>query len=183
MNNIRQAGRRLVAVAFAVGLCAATAPAARADGPAPTKQQARFEADFLKGMIDHHAMAVEMAMLCEDRAVHDDLIDLCDRIIADQTAEIETMQGWLEDWYGIEYEPRMTRQMERQIEKMAGLDGAEFEVAFLEMMIRHHRAAIREGERCIDRAYHEDLVEMCEDIVEAQTAEIALMRGWLSEWY
>lgn len=51
------------------------------------------------------------------------------------------------------------------------------------MMIRHHRAAVREGERCIDRAYHEDLVELCEDIVEAQTAEIALMRGWLSEWY
>lgn len=182
MNKIIQAGRQLVAVAFAVGLCAVTAPA-RADGPAPTRQQARFEADFLKGMIDHHAMAVETAMLCEDRAVHDDLIDLCDQIIATQTAEIELMQGWLEDWYGIEYEPRMTRQMERQIEKMAGLDGAEFEVAFLEMMIRHHRMAVREGVRCIDRAYHEDLVELCEDIVETQTAEIELMRDWLSEWY
>lgn len=73
-----------------LGFASPAPPAARAAEQAPTKQQDRFEADFLKGMIDHHAMAVEMAMACDDRAVHD---DLCDRIIAAQTAEMETMQG------------------------------------------------------------------------------------------
>ena len=32
---------------------------------------------------------------------------MCQDIAANQTAEIETMQAWLQDWYGIAYEPDM----------------------------------------------------------------------------
>ena len=63
------------------------------------------------------------------------------------------------------------------------LSGAEFEIAFMEMMIKHHEAAIREGERCLDRAYHAELRSLCEDIIETQSAEIAQMQTWLCEWY
>ena len=168
---------------LAMTLVVSPAGTVAADGPAPTRAQARFEVEFMKDMIDHHAMAVMTAILCEDRAVHPELLALCEQIVATQTAEIEEMQGWLEDWYGVEYEPRMTKGMQRQVDKLAELDGAEFEITFMQTMIRHHRTAVREGLKCVDKAYHEDLVELCEDIVEAQTAEIALMREWLCDWY
>ena len=154
-----------------------------ASGPAPTKAQARYEIDFLQNMIDHHMMAVMMAELCVKKAVHRELRSLCQDIIAAQSAEIGQMQGWLQDWYGISYEPRMTRGMQKEIDRLAALSGAEFEIAFMEMMIEHHSKAIREAERCVERAYHPELKQLCEGIIATQSAEIEQMQEWLCEWY
>ena len=63
------------------------------------------------------------------------------------------------------------------------LDGEEFEVAFLRSMIRHHRGAIREAEKCLANAEHDELLTLCSDIRDAQLAEIAQMQDWLQEWY
>ena len=178
----------LVLVAGACSSDSALAPAPSpavtiASGPAPTKAQARYEIDFLQDMIDHHMMAVMTAELCVEKAIHEELRALCQEIIAAQSAEIEQMQGWLQEWYGISYEPRMTRGMQKQVDRLAALSGAEFEIAFMEMMIEHHAKAIREAERCVDRAYHPELEELCEDIIATQSAEIEQMQAWLCEWY
>lgn len=154
-----------------------------ADGPAPRQNQVRFEVKFMENMIDHHSMAVTMTALCEDRAINPELLALCDQMMAAQSAEIAEMQTWLEDWYGIEYEPKMTRKMERQLGALAELDGAEFEVAFMEMMIQHHAQAIKEGRECARKAYHEDLIELCINIIATQQQEIILMESWLCDWY
>jgi uncharacterized protein (DUF305 family) len=161
----------------------ATLQNARADEPAPRQSEAKFEVKFMQNMIDHHMMAVMTAELCEDRAVHEELLALCDQIMLTQSAEIAEMQTWLEDWYGITYEPEMTRQMERQLDELAELDGEEFEIAFMEMMIKHHSQAIKEGRKCTRKAYHEELITLCENIIAAQQEEIVLMQTWLCEWY
>jgi uncharacterized protein (DUF305 family) len=157
--------------------------AVSAEEPAPRRNQARFEVKFMQNMIDHHHMAVMMAELCESRAIHEELLTLCEQIAHSQSAEIEEMQGWLHDWYGVAYEPRMTRQMERQLASLARLRGARFEIAFMEMMIEHHEVAIKEGRACLRKAHHEDLIEMCENIISTQSMEIMLMEMWLCDWY
>lgn len=134
-------------------------------------------------MIDHHMMAVMMSRLCQERAVHGELKALCGEMEEAQTAEIAQMQTWLKDWYGISYEPQMTRGMERQMEKLASLSGAAFEIKFMQMMTEHHEKAVKEGERCVERASHPELIEFCHDIVETQTEEIQTMQTWLSTWY
>jgi uncharacterized protein (DUF305 family) len=53
----------------------------------------------------------------------------------------------------------------------------------MKTMVRHHRTAIVEGRHCLDRAYHEELVSLCEGIIATQTAEIDLMQSWLCDWY
>lgn len=155
----------------------------RADGPAPGRNQARFEIKFMRDMIDHHSMAVMMASLCEERAIHDELLTLCDQIVDAQTAELQQMQGWLDDWYRISYEPQVSRKMERQLGALAGLDGEQFEIAFMEMMIEHHMMAIKEGQQCLKKAYHTELKELCEDIIATQSMEIMSMESWLCDWY
>jgi uncharacterized protein (DUF305 family) len=167
----------------AVLMLALGAPMTQADAPAPNENQAKYEVRFLKGMIDHHAMAVMTGMMCEERAIHEELRELCHEIVAAQTAEIEMMQGWLEEWYGITHEPVMKRGAEKKMEQMGEMEGEEFEIEFMTMMIRHHEKAVREGIHCQARAYHEELIELCEDIVETQAAEIALMESWLCDWY
>jgi len=175
--------RPIVFALAATAALTASPPVTRADGPATLKQQGQFEVKFLKGMIDHHTMAVMMAELCDGRAVHQDLIDLCHQILATQTDEIELMQDWLEDWYGVTYEPQMNPWMRKALERLAPLQGAEFEVEFMRAMIRHHEQAVREGEHCVERGHHDQLINLCEDIIAAQTQEIAVMEGWLCIWY
>jgi uncharacterized protein (DUF305 family) len=166
---------------FVLALLSSFSFAARAEEPAPEPSAAGYEVRFLEGMIDHHAMAVMMGEMCLDMATHEELRAVCASIVSGQSHEITVMQGWLQDWYGISYAPEMKHT--GQMKKLAGLEDAEFEIAFMEMMIRHHEAAVREGARCVERAYHDELLELCHQIIEVQTAEIAQMESWLCDWY
>ena len=77
----------------------------------------------------------------------------------------------------------MTPGMQKEMEKLAALSGAEFEIEFMETMIKHHRKAVVRARQCQERAYHEELLEMCEEIEVVQLAEIEQMSDWLCEWY
>src|SRR5512145_53725 len=81
---------------------ALTALPAYADGPV-TGRNGRAEVRYLEGMIDHHQMAVDMAEHCLANATTEPVRTVCQNVIAAQTVEIETMRGWLKDWYGVEY--------------------------------------------------------------------------------
>lgn len=70
-------------LAFALALVQPVA--ALANGPAPTQAQSRYEVFFMEEMIDHHAMAVQMATMCEQRAVHPELLSLCTSIKTSQS--------------------------------------------------------------------------------------------------
>ncbi len=174
---------RVRTFAFAVILALGAAPAVSASGPAPTRSQAEYEIRFMTEMIDHHAMAVMMAEMCVSKAVHDELRALCEDIIATQQQEIATMQTWLQTWYNVTHAPEMPRGMQEHMDRMAEMSGAEFEIEFMKMMIRHHWKAVVRASGCIDRAYHPELIAMCADIVEAQVAEIQQLRTWLCDWY
>jgi uncharacterized protein (DUF305 family) len=50
-------------------------------------------------------------------------------------------------------------------------------------MIEHHSQAVKEGVKCERRAYHDELRNMCANMVQSQLQEIAQMQNWLCEWY
>jgi uncharacterized protein (DUF305 family) len=60
----------------------------------------QLDETFMTWMIAHHQGAIDMAALAEERAGHQEVKDLAAGIIASQSGEIETMQGWLAAWYG-----------------------------------------------------------------------------------
>lgn len=180
----RVSRRSVAAIALATAaVLGVSAVPASAGGPAPDERTADYETDFMKGMIDHHQMAIEMSEICLEKAVHQELRRKCEDIIGAQSAERNQMQSWLDDWYGIEYAPQMTAGEERKLDKLSSMNGADFEIAFMRSMIRHHSKAIREAETCLDRAYHEELRDLCSNIIETQSAEIELFERWLCDWY
>ncbi|MCC7367085.1 MAG: DUF305 domain-containing protein [Chloroflexi bacterium] len=61
----------------------------------------RLEAVFMSLMIPHHQDALDMAALIPDRAAHQEIKDLGTAITTSQSAEIEQMNGWLANWYGL----------------------------------------------------------------------------------
>ncbi|MBZ0157064.1 MAG: DUF305 domain-containing protein [Alphaproteobacteria bacterium] len=142
-----------------------------------------FEIRFLEATIDHHAMAVEMATLCEQQAARSELKTLCRTISSTQSQEIEEMQAWLQSWYEITYEPRMNDADERMINELERLKGADFDTAFMLEMSTHHRTAIRMASDALLLAFHEDLLELATDITATQGEEIRQMREWLCDFY
>ncbi len=156
---------------------------ARADAPAKHRNQMKFEVRFMTEMIDHHAMAIEMGTLCAEKAVHPELQELCEEMVAMQSAEIEQMQMWLRDWYGVEHEPEMTAEDERQLEHLGSLSGGNFEKEFLRMMIEHHSIAVIRAAKCVRKAAHRELTNLCDEMKDAQMTEIHTMQTWLCHWY
>jgi uncharacterized protein (DUF305 family) len=55
---------------------------------------------FLRMMIPHHQLAIDMARDALTNAQHDELKGLAREIIVGQSAEITEMEGYLRAWYG-----------------------------------------------------------------------------------
>ncbi|NMR32281.1 DUF305 domain-containing protein [Crystallibacter degradans] len=176
------AASAVLALGAVVGTGAVTAPAV-ADAPAQSEAAASYEVGFLQDMIDHHAMAVAMSQTCLQKATHQELKELCQSILEAQQQEIGQMQTWLHDWYGITYEPKMSEGDMRSMDRFETYTGAEYEIRFMQSMIRHHWAAVREAEECLESAEHAELTELCSNIREVQLAEISQMQTWLEQWY
>ena len=83
------------------------------------------------------------------------------------------------------------RQMNGQMMNEAGQHMAMMqhmfvtsERSFIEMMIPHHEEAIVTAEAVLERGgTTEDVRDLMNDIITAQTAEVAAMREWYTAWF
>lgn len=193
----------LVVLAFS----AIAAPVTLADAPIEGRA-GRAEVRFLEGMIDHHQMALDMANDCLAKATTETVTVTCQNIIEAQTAEITLMQGWLLEWYNVDYSPMSMMDMDMgmggmdqsnmegmpatdpvmMMGMMAGLnrlDGVEYETAWLESMVDHHDDAIHMSERLLERVPegegHPELRELADQIIADQSAEIEMMEQLILE--
>lgn len=169
---------------------------------------ARSELRYLEGMSDHHQMALDMAEDCLKKAPSDAVREICEAVITAQSAEIEQLRVWIKDWYGVDYtvipmvtdsaeadphaghgmnhspaaitDPAMTMGMFAGFNR---LEGADYEVAWLESMIDHHDDALHMSERLLERGtIHPELAAFAEGVITAQTAEIAAMEALLETY-
>lgn len=68
----------------------------------------RLDLVFLQDMIGHHMVAVMMSQhLLWQGTDHEEVTDLARSIRDDQHAEIIQMQGWLSDWFDVDWGPGM----------------------------------------------------------------------------
>jgi uncharacterized protein (DUF305 family) len=197
----------IAALIFILTAVTGAAPAVVADQPVEGRA-GRSEARFLEGMIDHHQMALDMAADCLGKAQTTEVTTVCQAIIDAQGAEIELMQGWLLDWYGIQYTPvsitdmltlpqTATTEMHHggahstapvtdppmTMGMFAGfnrLEGIDYEIAWLESMIDHHDDAIHMSRRALRTAEHSALRELAQAIIDAQTTEIDNMENLIA---
>jgi uncharacterized protein (DUF305 family) len=57
------------------------------------------------------------------------------------------------------------------------------ERAYLVDMVGHHSMAVDMAEMAKEKATHQELKDMADDIIRTQSAEIEQMRTWLERWY
>ena len=142
------------------------------------------EVSFLIRLIDDRFLGVCMARVGLGKAEHAELKTLSLNIINRQSQEMATLQSWLLEWYGIAYyQPQLAIGEMRPLEKLFRPQGAEFEIQFMETMIRHHTGTIRDASQGEDRTFREALRNTCESTIVNRAGEIDSMRVWLCQWY
>jgi uncharacterized protein (DUF305 family) len=76
----------------------------------------------------------------------------------------------------------MGSSMDQMMGSMKNVSGYQFDQAFINAMIVHHEGAIKMAEQAKHRAEHQELRDLAEKIISAQTAEIEQMREWKKTW-
>ena len=145
------------------------------------------DAAFVNAMIPHHEAAVDAADLALSRAEHRQLESLArgDRSVPERRAghaadacatcsqEAGVEEGDLglsESEQGMDHDPAELR------------DAANFDCAFMEMMIPHHEGAIRMARAELESGIHAELRRMSENIIDSQGFEIRQMKRFQRQW-
>lgn len=195
----------LIFIAFAsVSLAASTALAQAyfdrpADGLAPHSMKHMgmmqnmvigSEFEYLSQMIPHHQEAIDTAKRVleygdspEGRLTQrPELREFLQNIIEVQTAEIEQMQVWLDQWYPGQTSTQTYAPMMRDLSQ---LEGEELEQAFLEDMIMHHMGAVMMSQILLnhDLVKHNEVIPFAQQIATSQRQEIHQMHAWLQDWF
>lgn len=66
---------------------------------------------------------------------------------------------------------------------LKGKTGEALEIAFLEGMIAHHEGAVAMAKELKGGTKRPELLKMADDIINVQTNEIGMMKGWLNQWF
>ena len=139
------------------------------------------EYDYLSEMVAHHEEAV-MAARELQRSERSEMRAFGESIVESQTAQIDQMEQWLDDWYPdrsgrVDYEPMMR--------DLTGLSGDELDRAFLQDMTGHHMGAVMMSQQLLvgDLVTQAEVEELATTIRDDQHAEIFQMQQWLREWF
>jgi len=160
--------------------------------------------EFMQGMIFHHAQAVEMTALINERTNNQELRLLGARIKQSQSDEMNFMKRWLEargefvlmpvsglpsshshqmqGSAGVKLMPGMLTQ--EQMKALAASKGTEFDRLFLRGMIQHHEGALEMVKELFDSAgagQDAEIFNFATDVDSGQRAEIKIMSKMLGE--
>lgn len=176
-----------------------------ADTPAPTASPSaaarlaeqyqgykgeEYDRRFTAEMILHHEGAIQMAEQVQASTERPELRELATAIVSAQSQEVTQLQGWQQQWGYVPAEGAamdhsamaMHDDMADMTAGLKGKTGADFDKAFLAVMIEHHESAIAMAKPAATNAAHDEIKQLAAAVVTAQTDEIARMRSWQQQW-
>ncbi|WP_170074995.1 DUF305 domain-containing protein [Paraclostridium dentum] len=141
--------------------------------------------DFLYGMIPHHKAAIEMSeSLLKYGGEKAEIKKIAESIITNQSKEIEQMKDMIKR---IELNPKVDEKKEQDYFKkynnllnkhknndMSNVNSVD--KAFAMEMIKHHEMAVSMSEIVLKYTDNKDVVDLAQNIIESQKAEIKQMR-------
>ena len=77
----------------------------------------------------------------------------------------------------------MGSAMDGMMTGLSGKTGDAFDKAFIDEMIVHHEGAVAMAQAALTNAKHQEIKDMANAIISAQTKEITQMKEWRTEWY
>ena len=158
----------------------------------PNAASAPYDLQFIDTMSVHHQDAVTMAQMALEKSSNDELKKFAQKIIDDQKKENEQMKEWRDKWFAgkpaaknMEL-PGMMDSMKPMdgdhLKKMNAMDGREFDLHFLDMMIPHHQGAVLMAKDALQKSEKSEIKTLAQTIISAQETEIKQMTDWKAKW-
>ena len=149
------------------------------------------DAHFIRMMIPHHEGAIAMADLALQRSSRAEIRALAERIRSSQSEENTQMRQWYGQWFGGPVPPWPGRGHGMGMGMGAGMDtslqglrdATDFDRAFLQQMISHHRMGVMMASHAQWGTVHPELKELEAAMVRVQSQEIEQMERWYWEWF
>ena len=151
-----------------------------------TPSGATFDRAFIDAMVPHHQSAIAMATAAKEAGLSQpDLVKVADDILATQQLEINQMKDWRGEWFGSSTidpegasalgldESQMGMDMEHDVDTLE--NSTNIDTDFAQMMVTHHQGAITMAKLAAEKADHNELKDLAEEIVSAQEREIDAM--------
>lgn len=197
MNRLLVPGLVFLAACGGAGAPVLT-PAAQVQADGGKPPYTRADAEFMTGMIGHHAQAVVMGGWAASHGAGTAVQRLAERIVVGQRDEIALMESWLRErnepvpgtdsshagMPGMAHYPHMPGMLTTgQLAQLDQARGVEFDRLFLTFMIRHHQGAITMVEKLFGShgaAQDEIVFKFASDVHVDQITEIEFMRNMLA---
>lgn len=126
-------------------------------------------------MSEHHKDGVEMAKMAVEKAKHEEVREMASMMVQAQAQELAQLQEWRKEWYP-EAKPSNSHSVGMRMEKLASMNGLDFDLGFLDSMKMHHPGAIYLGIEAQERAEHDALKALALKIKNAQIKELNEIR-------
>lgn len=155
------------------------------------------DAEFVNMMIPHHYQALIMSRMAPSRSNDPNLIALAGSIEIEQELEIAVMQGWQSE-NGLEvtnaamayndlimhhahHLEEMGMATPAQLAALSAAEGNDFDVLYLQLMIRHHQGALDMIVHVLMHGSDETLAQWANDMYVTQQAQINWMQAMLAD--
>lgn len=135
------------------------------------------DVSFAAHMLPHHMRGVSMAELAVAKSDNPEVEALAQSIIETQSAEIETLQGFL-DTFGAEpaeTAPQVMPLNDRKRAELEAATGVAFDRMFLTMMSTHHASGVVQAETELAGGQYRAAQDLAGAIRTTQLEEIAQM--------
>lgn len=175
------------------------------DSAAPAADS--VDVGFCQDMSMHHLQAVQMANIARERSTDEDIRSLAFDISSTQLEQVGRMKGWLMLW-GRPEQPQPGQHMawmaegdhghgtsgeaasgspmpgmatSEELAKLRSLSGTEFDVYFLQLMLRHHQGGTDMVRYGAERAEQHAVRTLAESMLKSQTNESDYMTELLAK--
>ena len=161
--------------------------------PAPP-QVNPADAEFVSMMIPHHYQALVMSRMGPTRSSDQEVLALAGQIDVEQGLEITMMQAW-QSWNGLQVtdaemaynmmlqDPMMLEHMgmasPAQMAALSASQGTDFDVLYLQLMIRHHQGALGMLVDVLTNGSDVILAEWANEMYMTQLVQINWMQAML----
>jgi uncharacterized protein (DUF305 family) len=132
---------------------------------------------FIDAMITHHNGAIEMAKQAQKNSDREEIKNVANDIVTVQQKEVDQLYIWKKDWFNDGKKVKQTEQVN------LGTSDNKFDLRFINAMITHHEDAIMMAEDIQTKSIRNEILNLSNEIISAQSTEIKTMEGWRSEWY
>ncbi|WP_051386101.1 DUF305 domain-containing protein [Actinokineospora inagensis] len=187
-------------VGAAAGMLITLASVGTGDGKPGTDS---VDVGFAQDMRVHHLQAITMAGLARDRSDDAEVRELAFDIESTQLDQSGQFSGWLTIWgqptlppadqphmrwmtaphshgaatTGVNSMPGMAST--EDLTKLRGLSGKDFNVFFLQLMLRHHNGGLEMASYAAQHASLDYVRNLAQKIQQGQTAEVNLLTSML----